>query len=98
MLPAGLFKLSIRLKRPINWLQMMLSPSTAFAKTAAASRCWSPCAIFEWNRDEGVAFVVDLMECKHVEGALSDGSAGFNRILVCDVSRQGRFQRYGWRL
>jgi len=39
------------------------------------------------------AFVRDLMERKHVEGALRDGSAGFNRILVCDVSRQGRFQK-----
>src|SRR6202165_5163424 len=29
-------------------------------------------ALFEWNRDEGVAFVLDLTERKHVEGALRD--------------------------
>jgi PAS domain S-box-containing protein len=32
-------------------------------------------AIFEWNRDEGVAFVLDLTERKHVEGALRDAQA-----------------------
>jgi PAS domain S-box-containing protein len=29
-------------------------------------------AVFEWNPDEGVAFVLDLTERKHVEGALRD--------------------------
>jgi PAS domain S-box-containing protein len=28
-------------------------------------------AIFEWNRDEGVAFVFDLTERKHVEGGVA---------------------------
>ena len=32
-------------------------------------------AIFEWNQDEGVAFVLDLTERKRVEGALRDAQA-----------------------
>jgi hypothetical protein len=37
--------------------------------------------IFEWNRDEGVAFVFDLTERKHVEGALRDAQA--NLAMSC---------------
>jgi PAS domain S-box-containing protein len=38
-------------------------------------------AIFEWNRDEGVAFVLDLTERKHVEGALRDTQANLAHIM-----------------
>jgi PAS domain S-box-containing protein len=38
-------------------------------------------AIFEWNRDEGVAFVVDLTERKHVEGALRDAQANLAHVM-----------------
>jgi PAS domain S-box-containing protein len=38
-------------------------------------------AIFEWNRDEGVAFVLDLTELKHVEGALRDTQANLAHIM-----------------
>jgi C4-dicarboxylate-specific signal transduction histidine kinase len=37
-------------------------------------------AIFEWNRDEGVAFVLDLTECKHVERALRDAQANLAHV------------------
>jgi PAS domain S-box-containing protein len=37
-------------------------------------------AIFEWNRDEGVAFVLDLTERKHVEGALRDVQANLAHV------------------
>jgi C4-dicarboxylate-specific signal transduction histidine kinase len=38
-------------------------------------------AIFEWNRDEGVAFVLDLTERKHVEGALRDAQANLAHVM-----------------
>ena len=38
-------------------------------------------AIFEWNRDEGVAFVLDLTERKHVEGALHDAQANLAHVV-----------------
>ena len=38
-------------------------------------------AIFEWNRDEGVAFVFDLTERKHVEGALRDAQANLAHVV-----------------
>jgi PAS domain S-box-containing protein len=38
-------------------------------------------AIFEWNRDEGVAFVLDLTERKHVEGALRDAQADLAHVV-----------------
>jgi len=38
-------------------------------------------AIFEWNRDEGVAFVLDLTERKHVEGALRDAQANLAHVV-----------------
>ena len=38
-------------------------------------------AIFEWNRDEGVAFVLDLTERKHVEGALRDAQANLAHVI-----------------
>jgi PAS domain S-box-containing protein len=38
-------------------------------------------AIFEWNPDEGVAFVLDLTELKHVEGALRDTQANLAHIM-----------------
>jgi PAS domain S-box-containing protein len=38
-------------------------------------------AIFEWNRDEGVAFVLDLTERKHVEGALRDAQAHLAHVV-----------------
>ncbi|WP_154071670.1 trifunctional serine/threonine-protein kinase/ATP-binding protein/sensor histidine kinase [Bradyrhizobium lablabi] len=38
-------------------------------------------AIFEWNRDEGVAFVLDLTERKHVEGALRDAEANLAHVV-----------------
>jgi PAS domain S-box-containing protein len=37
-------------------------------------------AIFEWNRDEGVAFVLNLTERKHVEGALRDAQANLANV------------------
>jgi PAS domain S-box-containing protein len=37
-------------------------------------------ALFEWNRDEGVAFVLDLTERKHVEGALRDAQANLAHV------------------
>jgi PAS domain S-box-containing protein len=37
-------------------------------------------AIFEWNRDEGVAFVLNLTERKHVEGALRDAQANLAHV------------------
>jgi PAS domain S-box-containing protein len=37
-------------------------------------------AIFEWNRDEGVAFVFDLTERKHVEGALRDAQTNLAHV------------------
>jgi PAS domain S-box-containing protein len=42
-------------------------------------------ALFEWKRDEGVAFVLDLTERKHVEGALRDAQmalAHANRVAT----------------
>jgi PAS domain S-box-containing protein len=38
-------------------------------------------ALFEWNRDEGVAFVLDLTERKHVEGALRDAQANLAHVV-----------------
>jgi PAS domain S-box-containing protein len=38
-------------------------------------------ARFEWNRDEGVAFVLDLTERKHVEGALRDAQANLEHVV-----------------
>jgi PAS domain S-box-containing protein len=38
-------------------------------------------AIFEWNRDEGLAFVLDLTERKHVEGALRDAQANLAHVV-----------------
>jgi PAS domain S-box-containing protein len=38
-------------------------------------------AIFEWNRDEGVAFVLNLTERKHVEGALRDAQANLAHVM-----------------
>jgi PAS domain S-box-containing protein len=38
-------------------------------------------AIYEWNRDEGVAFVLDLTERKHVEGALRDAQANLAHVV-----------------
>jgi PAS domain S-box-containing protein len=38
-------------------------------------------AIFEWNRDEGVAFVLDLTDRKHVEGALRDAQANLAHVV-----------------
>jgi PAS domain S-box-containing protein len=38
-------------------------------------------AVFEWNRDEGVAFVLDLTERKHVEGALRDAQANLAHVV-----------------
>jgi PAS domain S-box-containing protein len=38
-------------------------------------------AIFEWNRDEGVAFVLDLTERKHIEGALRDAQANLAHVV-----------------
>jgi PAS domain S-box-containing protein len=38
-------------------------------------------AIFEWNRDQGVAFVVDLTERKHVEGALHDAQTNLAHVV-----------------
>jgi C4-dicarboxylate-specific signal transduction histidine kinase len=38
-------------------------------------------AIFEWNRDEGVAFVLDLTERKHVEGALRAAQANLAHVV-----------------
>jgi PAS domain S-box-containing protein len=38
-------------------------------------------AIFEWNRDEGVAFVLDLTERKHVEGALRDAQTNLAHVV-----------------
>src|SRR5450755_3509499 len=37
--------------------------------------------IFEWNRDEGVAFVLDLTERKHVDGALRDAQAKLAHVM-----------------
>src|SRR6202035_4857735 len=37
-------------------------------------------ALFEWNRDEGVAFVLDLTERKRVEGALRDAQANLAHV------------------
>jgi PAS domain S-box-containing protein len=37
-------------------------------------------ALFEWNKDEGVAFVLDLTERKHVEGALRDAQANLAHV------------------
>jgi PAS domain S-box-containing protein len=37
-------------------------------------------AVFEWNPDEGVAFVLDLTERKHVEGALRDAQANLAHV------------------
>jgi C4-dicarboxylate-specific signal transduction histidine kinase len=38
-------------------------------------------AIFEWNRDQGVAFVVDLTERKHIEGALHDAQTNLAHVV-----------------
>jgi C4-dicarboxylate-specific signal transduction histidine kinase len=38
-------------------------------------------ALFEWNRDQGVAFVLDLTERKHVEGALRDAQAKLAHVV-----------------
>jgi len=38
-------------------------------------------AIYEWNRDEGVAFVLDLTERKHVEGALRDAQTNLAHVV-----------------
>jgi PAS domain S-box-containing protein len=38
-------------------------------------------AVFEWNPDEGVAFVLDLTERKHVEGALRDAQANLAHVM-----------------
>src|SRR6202790_2339673 len=38
-------------------------------------------AIYEWNRDEGVAFVLDLTERKYVEGALRDAQASLAHVV-----------------
>src|SRR4030088_2972488 len=38
-------------------------------------------ALFEWNRDEGVAFVLGLTERKHVEGALRDAQANLAHVM-----------------
>jgi PAS domain S-box-containing protein len=38
-------------------------------------------AIFEWNRDEGVAFVLDLTERKRAEGALRDAQTNLAHIM-----------------
>jgi PAS domain S-box-containing protein len=38
-------------------------------------------AIFEWNQDEGVAFVLDLTERKHVQGALRDAQANLAHVV-----------------
>src|SRR6476660_5239087 len=38
-------------------------------------------ALFEWNRDEGVAFVLDLTERKHVEEALRDAQANLAHVV-----------------
>ncbi|SIO47613.1 PAS domain S-box-containing protein [Bradyrhizobium erythrophlei] len=38
-------------------------------------------ALFERNRDEGVAFVLDLTERKHVEGALRDAQANLAHVV-----------------
>jgi len=38
-------------------------------------------ALFEWKRDEGVAFVLDLTERKHVEGALRDAQANLAHVV-----------------
>jgi PAS domain S-box-containing protein len=38
-------------------------------------------ALFEWNLDEGVAFVLDLTERKHVEGALRDAQANLAHVV-----------------
>ncbi len=37
-------------------------------------------ALFEWNKDEGVAFVLDLTERKHVEEALRDTQANLAHV------------------
>src|SRR6476660_6823572 len=42
-------------------------------------------ALFEWNRDEGVAFVLDLTEHKHAEEALRKAQADLahaNRVAT----------------
>jgi PAS domain S-box-containing protein len=38
-------------------------------------------ALFEWKRDEGVAFVLDLTERKRVEGALRDAQANLAHVV-----------------
>jgi len=38
-------------------------------------------ALFEWNRDEGVAFVLDLTERKRVESALRDAQANLAHVV-----------------
>ena len=38
-------------------------------------------AIFEWNQDEGVAFILNLTERKHVEGALRDTQAHLAHVV-----------------
>jgi PAS domain S-box-containing protein len=38
-------------------------------------------ALFDWNRDEGVAFVLDLTERKRVEGALRDAQANLAHVV-----------------
>jgi PAS domain S-box-containing protein len=38
-------------------------------------------ALFEWNPDEGVAFVLDLTERKHVEGALRDAQENLAHVV-----------------
>jgi len=38
-------------------------------------------AVFEWNLDEGVAFVLDLTERKRVEGALRDAQANLAHVV-----------------
>jgi PAS domain S-box-containing protein len=38
-------------------------------------------AIFEWNRGQGVAFVVDLTERKQVEGALHDAQTNLAHVV-----------------
>jgi PAS domain S-box-containing protein len=38
-------------------------------------------ALFEWKRDEGVAFVLDLTERKHVEEALRDAQANLAHVV-----------------
>src|SRR6202040_988369 len=38
-------------------------------------------AVFEWNRDEGVAFVLDLTERRRVEGALRDAQTNLAHVM-----------------